>query len=94
MDQKEDRYRALLDHLPDGFARHEVVLDEDGKPIDCVFLEVNPAFEALTGLKRDLVIGQRVTEVLPEIRNSSFDWITTFGQVAQSGQSVTFEQYS
>lgn len=94
MSQAADRYRALLDHLPDGYARHEVVLNDDGSPVDYIFLEVNPAFEALTGLSRDRIIGRRITEVLPGIKRSTFDWIATYGQVAQSGEPITIERYS
>jgi len=94
MSQMQDKYRSLLDHLPDGFALHQLVLDDEGNPVDYVFLDVNPAFEALAGLKRERLIGKKVAEVIAGIENSGFDWIGTYGEVALSGQSVRFEQYS
>lgn len=77
----------------DGFALHRIVLDSEGRPTDYVFLEANQAFQEFTGLHREAVIGKRVTEVLPGITESAFDWIGTYGRVALTGEPVAFEQY-
>ncbi len=90
----EDSYRALVDHLPDGFARLEVVVGGDGRPVDGVFLETNPAFETLTGLRREQILGRRVTEAIPGIERSAFDWIGTCGRVALDGGGICCEQYA
>jgi PAS domain S-box-containing protein len=71
-----------------------VVFDECGKPVDYVFLEVNKAFERLTGLKRDEIIGKKVTEVLPGIDKDPADWIGVYGMVAVTGQPIRFENYA
>lgn len=78
----------------DGFALHEVVFGDSGAPVDYVFLEVNAAYEAMTGLRRDAIVGRRVTEVLPDIVDDPFDWIAWFGRVAVSGESARTEQYA
>lgn len=89
----EEQYRSLFDNMLDGFAHHEIVLDDAGRPVDYVFLNVNTAFERLTGLKREDVIGRRVKEALPGIENDPADWIGTYGKVALNGEIVRFEQY-
>jgi PAS domain S-box-containing protein len=94
MKPAKDKNHLLLENLPDGFARHQILIDSNGNPVDYLFLDVNPAFEKMTGLTRDRVIGKKVTEVLPEIENSHFDWIGTYGKVALTGESIRFEQYS
>ena len=86
-------YSKLIKHMPDAFAYHQVIYDCQGNPTDYLFLEINSAFEKLTGLKRDEVIGRRVTEVHPDIGESSFDWIAAYGQVSKLGESIRFEQY-
>ncbi len=48
----------------------------------------------VTGLKREKVIGKKVTEVLPGIEKSEFDWIGTYGKVALSGEPFRFEGFS
>ncbi|HUW61685.1 MAG TPA: PAS domain S-box protein [Candidatus Bathyarchaeia archaeon] len=85
------RYRALFDRMTEGFALHEIVTDAQGKPCDYVFLDINPAFEVLTGLKREDVIGRRVKEVLPTVEPY---WVEHFGQVALTGTPARFENYA
>ncbi len=87
----EDRYRTLFSALDEGFALHEIICDEDGKPCDYRFLEVNPAFERLTSLDKDKIVGKTAMEVLPETERQ---WIGTYGEVALQGKSVRFERYS
>ena len=94
MNQGAEKYRLLLEKLPHAFAYHQIVTDTEGVPVDYIFLEVNEAFEKMTGLKRDEVIGRKVTEVLPGIKKSGFDWIGVYGKVAMSGKPVRFENYS
>jgi PAS domain S-box-containing protein len=89
--RSEERYRGLFEHMTTGFALHRVVLDDAGRPADYVFLEVNPAFERLTGLRREDIQGRSVLEVMPDTESS---WIETYGRVAQGGGPVQFEQYS
>lgn len=92
--ESELRYRSLFDNLDSGFALHEIVLDEQGRPVDYTFVAMNAAFTRMTGLTPAAAIGRRVTEVVPEIRSDPADWIGVFGRVAQSGEPVHFEQRS
>lgn len=62
-------------------------------PVDYIFLDVNNAFEEIMNLSRDKIIGKKVTEVYPDIKESSFDWIGTYGKVALTGETIHFEQY-
>jgi PAS domain S-box-containing protein len=39
-------------------------------------------------------IGKKVTEVLPNIENSNFNWINFYGKIAIEQSTETFEQYS
>lgn len=92
--ESEVKYRLLFENVMNGFALHELVLNEIGQPIDYLFVEVNQAFEQLTGLKRDQIVGKKVTEVLPGIEDDSADWIGLYGKVALTGQSARFIQFS
>jgi len=87
-------YSQALETLPTGYARHRVVLDDNNNPIDYIFLTVNAAFEEMTGLKREKILSRKVTEVLPGIEKSEFDWIGIYGQVALGGTKLNFEQFS
>jgi len=48
-----------MEQHPDAVAFHQIITDSSGKPVDYVFLDVNRAFEAMTGLTREQVIGQK-----------------------------------
>ena len=93
MNNEAGKHSLLFEKMPDAFAYHQIVYDKQGVPVDYIFLEINSAFEEMTGLKRKNVIGKKVTEVHPEIVDSEFDWIGVYGQVAQKEESVRFEQY-
>ena len=88
--RSEADYRSLFDEMLDGFAVHEIICDEAGRPVDYRFLAVNPAFERLTGLPATIV-GKRVREVLPEIEAS---WIETYGRIALTGEATYFEEFA
>jgi PAS domain S-box-containing protein len=88
------QFDMFFDKMLDGFAYHRIVLDKTGKPIDYVFLEVNNAFERLTGLKRRQIIGKRATEALPGIEKDPTDWIGVYGRVALTEEPVHFENYA
>jgi len=91
LQESEARYRSLFNSMTEGFALHEIITDADGKPCDYRFLETNPAFERLTGLSREAVIGKTVREVIPNVETY---WIKTFGRVALEGTPTHIENYS
>jgi PAS domain S-box-containing protein len=92
--RSEEKLHSVFANMSEGFAYHRIVLDARGAPCDYVFLEVNEAFERLTGLKQEDLIGRRATQVLPGIERDPADWIGIYGRVALSGKPVQFENYS
>jgi len=92
--QSESKYRQLFENMLNGFALHEMIFDDAGKPTDYRFLEINKAFEQITNLTSEDVIGRRVTAIIPGIENDSADWIGKYGQVVLTGKPLQFEQYS
>ena len=88
------QFDMFFNKMLDGFAYHKIVIDKMGKPVDYVFLEVNLAFEKLTGLKRQQVIGKTVTSALPGVEKDPSDWIGVYGRVAITGEPVQFENHA
>ncbi|MRY42835.1 PAS domain S-box protein, partial [Parabacteroides distasonis] len=87
-------YKKILKNLPFGYALHKIELDNNGFPIDYEYIDVNESFEKFTGLKKENVLGKKITEILPNIKNSEFDWIKYYGDIAINGSENEFEQYS
>jgi PAS domain S-box-containing protein len=90
----EEKYRSLFDNMQNGFALHKIILNKNLAPIDYTFIEVNNAFLEQTGLKREKIIGQKVTKIIPGIEKDPADWIGFYGKVALTGEEIKFEQYS
>ena len=89
--ESEKKYSSLFSSMLEGFALHEIICDTNGKPTDYRFLDMNPAFEMLTDLNKADVIGQTVLSILPEIEPI---WIENYGNVALTGEPMSFESYS
>jgi PAS domain S-box-containing protein len=87
-------FNMFFDKMIDGFAYHKIIVDSSGKPVDYVFLEINTVFEKLTGLKREKIIGKKVTQVLKGIENDPANWLGVYGKVALSGEPAEFENFS
>jgi PAS domain S-box-containing protein len=81
----------LVREMLDGFALHEIIVDEQGHPVDYRFLSANPAFERMTGLREVDIRGRTVLEVIPDIEPF---WIHTYGHVALTGEPAFFENYT
>jgi PAS domain S-box-containing protein len=88
--ESESLFRSLFDNMLNGFAYHKMLF-EHGQPQDFIFLEVNSSFEALTGLKD--VVGKKVSEVIPGIRESAPELLEIYGRVALGGEAKRFETY-
>ena len=88
--KSEARYRHLFDNMLEGFAYCKVLYVED-TPQDFVYIHVNNAFESLTGLTN--VIGKKVSEVIPGIRESNPELLRFYGRVALTGNPERFETY-
>jgi len=86
----EARFRSLFENMLEGFAYCRMLYHQ-GQPQDFIYLHVNSAFEKLTGLKQ--VVGRRVTEVIPGIRDSDAALFEIYGRVAATGRPEKFETY-
>jgi len=83
--QSEDRYRILFNTLIVGFCIIEVIFDDDGRPVDYRFLEINPAFETQTGLKN--ARGRFIRELVPDLEAH---WFEIYGKIALTGEPARF----
>lgn len=85
----EQQYKTLFDSIDEGFCVCEMIYAESGKPADYRFLEINPAFEKLTGLEK--AAGKTARELTPDLEDF---WINAYGKVVSTGESSHFTDYS
>jgi len=86
--ESEKSYRSLFDNMLNGFAYCRMLFKDD-LPQDYIYLDVNKAFEKLTGLKN--VVGKKVTEVIPGIKEAHPELFEIYGRVALTGRTEMFE---
>jgi diguanylate cyclase (GGDEF)-like protein/PAS domain S-box-containing protein len=89
--ESEEKYKSLVMSMDQGLALHEIILDDTGKPIDYVFLDINESYTRILGFTRDMCIGKRVREVMPLVEQY---WIDIFGEVALTGKPSFYENFS
>jgi len=84
---QRERYRNLFENLESGFCVIRMIWDDDGKPVDYVFVEANKAFHKHTGItepigkwmRRDIAAGHEQ------------HWFDLYGNVARTGEPVNSE---
>ena len=76
------------------YAYHRILTDSNNKPIDYEFIEINPAYELMIGLKRKDILGRRIMEIEPGILKDDVNWLEFYGNVALSGYPAVIEHYS
>ena len=86
----EERYRSLFTSMEEGFVLNQLIFDERGKPADYRFIDVNPAFERLVGVRRENVLGKTVGELMPGAPPYELE---RFAKVVMTGESQHFENY-
>lgn len=91
--RSEENYRSLFSNLTDGFAYCKMLFDLQGNPVDFVYLQINDAFERITGLKREQVVGKNVTKAIAGIEKANPELFAIYGRVATTGKAERFELY-
>ncbi|HVE56046.1 MAG TPA: PAS domain S-box protein [Pyrinomonadaceae bacterium] len=90
--ESEKRYRTLFESIDQGFCLIEVLFDENKKANDYRFLEINPAFEQLTGISAEAALRETsIRSVVPDLEEK---WFEIYGKVALTGESIRFEENS
>lgn len=85
----ETRWRDLFEQMQEGFFIGEAIRDEEGRMVDFHFIEVNPAFETLTGLSSAAVARQTACTAIPDIEPELLDIYATVA----NGTAVHFETF-
>jgi PAS domain S-box-containing protein len=70
-----------------------MIYDQKDAPADFMYLEINAAFEQLTGLKREAVINRKVSEAIPGTKEANPEIFEIYGRVAKTGKAERFELF-
>lgn len=86
----EEKYHSLYSSMNEGVALHELLFNEDNEAIDYRIIDVNPAFESITGFEKEGVIGIKASRIY---KTNEPPFLDIYANVAQSGQPMTFETF-
>ena len=75
----------------EGCAHHELVVDDAGVIVDYRIVDVNPAYESITGIPRHQVKGALATAAY---RTRTAPFLERYALVALSGEPDCFETFS
>lgn len=90
LQDSEAKYRALFNEMDEGYCIAEILLNDEGKPVDYRMIAANPRFEQLTALSLEVALsGRTMREIAPELEEH---WYETYGHVALTGESTRFER--
>jgi PAS domain S-box-containing protein len=81
-------YRELFSRIFDPCALYRIQCGPDGNPLDALFLDVNPAYEASTGIRREDLLGKPFLDVWGRAER---EWRDLILKVARSGESEHYE---
>lgn len=90
----KDLYKILIDKSNIGYGYYRIITDKKNIPIDYEFVEVNSAFEKITGLKKEFIIGKTIKYLFPNYREHVNIWIKEYGDIAINNNEIEFERYS
>jgi len=88
--REELLYHVLVERAMEPFARYKVICSQ-GEGCDVEFMDINPAYERVMGVKKEDVVGKRFRDVWP---NAEDCWMDIIVQTIKTGKSVRHEAWS
>ena len=88
--ESEDKFRTLFENMTEGVALHELVLDAQGAPLDYRILDLNPAYEAQTGMSAEQVRGKLAGDAYG---TGEPPFLAEYAVTAQTGEPHRFQTY-
>ncbi len=83
--------QILFQNISSGFCLNELIFDDKNNPIDYRVLNVNPAFEKITGLKKEYIINKKASDCSNNVDNN---WLEYFIKSVNSQTKLEFTGYS
>jgi PAS domain S-box-containing protein len=83
-----DKYYSIFNSIDEGFCIYELIYDDNDKPVDLRWVEVNPAYEKQTGLTD--ILGKSHGEL--SLVTEKY-WLEIYDKVVKTGESIRFENW-
>jgi signal transduction histidine kinase len=90
LEASRKKFESLFSSSNEGIALHELVRDEQGRTTDYRILDVNSAYESITGIPREAAVGVLASELY---RTDTPPYLEIYHRVAETGEPYHFETY-
>lgn len=85
-------YRQIVNESTIGYAYLRIIFNEDTSiPEYYEYVDVNPAFEKITGLYSNDIAGKRFTNVKEEPSYATIEWLKIFSEISRDASSKSIE---
>jgi PAS domain S-box-containing protein len=88
--KSESKFADLYSSMTEGVAFHQVIEDKTGKMVDYIITDVNPAYEKITGMPKEAVVGKKASE---SYGTKKPPYLHRYAKVVTTGKSTQFETY-
>lgn len=88
--KSDENYRTLFESMEEGYVVAEAIRNASGKMIDYRFLQLNPAFEKLTGLSQYETLGKTARTTLQGLDEK---WFEIYQKVIDTRATIKTEDY-
>ncbi|HEY3419283.1 MAG TPA: ATP-binding protein [Methanomassiliicoccales archaeon] len=82
------KFESLFSSSSEGICLNEMVFDDTGDPVDYRIIDVNPAYEKITGISRPNAVGRLASDIFG---TKNLPFLKTFANVSESGRPDSFE---
>jgi PAS domain S-box-containing protein len=90
LQRSEEKYRRLFENMREGVAVDRIIYDEEGRPVDWVVTDINPAYEEVVGIPRERAVGRRASELYGEVPDLE-SVLGVYAGVAETGKPAQLE---
>lgn len=91
LEESREDYSLLFSQMSDAFVLYELIFDSEGNPVDCSFVDINPAFEEMFDVSRKELFSAE-SGYLTELKRLL--WFDVYNDVALTGEYINFSTYS
>ena len=89
--ESEEKYSNLFERMNEGFTIAEMIYNDEGKPYDFRWIDMNHAYEEILGFTRDTLLSTTARAMFPELQPKL---VENFGKVMLTGKQLQFENYN
>jgi PAS domain S-box-containing protein len=91
LQEVQTRYRLVFESMGEGFVMGRMIYDTEGRAADFQLMEVNAAFERLTGIPRRDALAKTVRGLIPTLEPES---LANHAQVVETGRPLHWESFN